>query len=234
LQYGWLPGEEAKLYSHSPEMRIRYGTYVEDGALMSFSVNTGWSFLTKSQWQGSLDLVYNIDNLKDSLEFREDEVYVYQGEYNYVGFRGNFGTPGNKPFFILMKTDGGQYYDGTRISINLQPTWNISKHFELGGIYNFDRLNFKVRDQKLLNHIIGIKAIYMVNTRLSFNTYIQYNTAVNSILTNLRLRYNPKEGNDLFLVFNEGRNTDLYREVPNLPVYYSRSVQIKYTYTFNL
>ncbi len=234
IEYGWLPGEDALLYSHAPQLRIRYGTYVEDGALMSFSVTSGWSFLTKSQWQGSLDIIYNIDNLKDSLEFREDEVYVYPGEYTHTGFRGNFGTPGNKPFFILMKTDGGQYYDGTRISINLQPTWNISKHFELGGIYNFDRLNFKVRNQKLLNHIIGIKAIYMVNTRLSFNTYIQYNTAVNTILTNLRLRYNPKEGNDLFLVFNEGRNTNLYREIPNLPVYSARSVQIKYTYTFNL
>jgi len=234
VQYGWLPGEEALLYSHSPELRIRYGTYVEDGSLMSFSVNSGWSFLTKSQWQGSLDLTYNIDNLKDSLEFREDEVYVYQGEYRYVGFRGNFGTPGNKPFFIIMQTDGGQYYDGTRISINLQPTWNISRHFELGGIYNFDRLNFKGRNQKLLNHILGIKAIYMVDTRLSFNAYVQYNTAVNSILTNFRLRYNPKEGNDLFLVFNEGRNTNLSSEIPRLPVYSSRSVQIKYTYTFSL
>ena len=234
LQYGWLPGEEAILYSHSPEIRVRYGTYVEDGSLMSFSVNSGWSFLTKSQWQGSMDIVYSIDNLKDSLEFKEEEVYVYPGEYEYIGFRGNFTTPAAKPFFIIMETQGGQYYDGTRISINLQPTWNVSRHFEFGGIYNFDRLRFSVRDQKLLNHIVGIKAIYMVDTRLSFNAYVQYNTAVNSILTNLRLRYNPKEGNDLFLVFNEGRNTNLYREVPNLPVYSSRSVQIKYTYTFNL
>jgi len=234
IKYGWIPGEDALLYSHSPDIRIRYGTYVEDGSLMSFSVYSGWSFITKSQWQGTMYLVYSIDNLKDSLEFKEDEVYVVPGEYTYVGFRGNFGTPANKPFFILMKTEGGQYYDGNRISINLQPTWNISRHFEFGGIYNFDRLNFKARGQKMTNHIIGIKSIYMVDTHLSFNVYIQYNTAINSILTNLRLRYNPKEGNDLFLVFNEGRNTNLTSEIPNLPVYSARSVQIKYTYTFSL
>jgi len=70
----------------------------------------------------------------------------------------------------------------------------------------------------MTNHIIGIKAIYMVDTRISFNTYIQYNTAVNGMMTNLRLRYNPKEGNDFFLVFNEGRNTHLTRESPYLPV----------------
>jgi len=234
IQYGWLPGEDALLYSHSPEIRVRYGTYVEDGSLMSFSINSGWSFLTKSQWQGSIDLVYSIDNLKDSLEFKEDEVFVVPGEYRYVGVRGNFGTPGNKPFFILLETEAGQFFDGTRISVNLQPTWNVSRHFELGGIYNFDRLNFTGREQILANHIVGIKAIYMLDTRLSFNAYIQYNTAVNSILTNIRMRYNPKEGNDLFLVFNEGRNTNLYSEVPNLPVYSSRSIQLKYTYTFSL
>ena len=60
------------------------------------------------------------------------------------------------------------------------------------------------------------------------------NTAGHAIVSNLRLRYNPKEGNDFYVVFNEGRNTSLTREVPNLPVYSSRAVMVKYTYTFNL
>jgi hypothetical protein len=57
---------------------------------------------------------------------------------------------------------------------------------------------------------------------------------VDEIVSNFRIRYNPREGNDLFLVFNEGRNTDLTRETPQLPVYNVRTVMIKYTYTFNL
>ncbi|HSN50106.1 MAG TPA: hypothetical protein VLR52_02665, partial [Bacteroidales bacterium] len=90
------------------------------------------------------------------------------------------------------------------------------------------------RDVSMTNHIIGLKALYMLNTRFSVNAYIQYNTSFHGIITNLRIRYNPKEGNDLYLVFNEDRNTDLYRELPNLPVYSSRAVMLKYTYTFNL
>jgi hypothetical protein len=74
----------------------------------------------------------------------------------------------------------------------------------------------------------------MLDTKLSVSAYIQYNTAVKDVLTNLRLRYNPKEGNDLYLVFNEGRNTNLERETPYLPVYSTRSVLLKYTYTFSL
>jgi hypothetical protein len=134
----------------------------------------------------------------------------------------------------MLRTDAGQYFGGTRFSINAQPTCNISKHLEIGATYNFDRLEFRTKNQKLLNHIAGIKAIYMFDTRISFNAYIQYNTAVHEIITNLRLRYNPKEGNDFYIVLNEGRNTSLDREVPRLPVYSTRSVFLKYTYTFNL
>jgi|WetSurMetagenome_2_1015567.scaffolds.fasta_scaffold01538_5 hypothetical protein len=234
IKYGWLPGENSALYSHSPEIRCMYMTYIDDGSLMSFNYSAGWTFMTKSQWQGNLSLLYNIENLKDSLEIIEDEVFISQGNYEFVNFMGTVSTPANKPFFIIFSTEAGQYFDGTRFSMNIQPTWNISRHLELGAIYNFDKLNFSARDEKMTNHIVGIKAIYMLDTRLSINTYIQYNTAVNGILTNLRLRYNPKEGNDFYLVLNEGRNTDLRREVPNLPVYSTRSLLLKYTYTFNL
>jgi len=234
IKYGWLPGESAALYSHSPELRCMYMTYVDDGSLMSLYNNVGWSFLTKSQWQGNLSIGFNIENLRDSLEILEDDVFISPAEYKFVNFMGTVATPMTKAFFIMLMTEAGQYFDGTRISINMQPTWNISRHIEIGVTYNFDRLRFPTRYQELTNHIIGIKSIYMLDTRLSINAFIQYNTAVHGILTNLRLRFNPKEGNDFYLVFNEGRNTQLTREIPSLPVYSSRSVLLKYTYTFRL
>jgi len=116
----------------------------------------------------------------------------------------------------------------------MEPTWNVSKHLELGAVASFDWLKFKERDLYPTNQILGTKIVLMINTTLSFSSYIQYNTSVNEVMTNLRFRYNPKEGNDLYIVFNEGRNTDLDREMPRLPVYSVRSLLLKYTYTFSL
>ena len=234
LGYGWISGESSKLYSHSLETRSMYRTYIEDGSFMSFTNFSGWEFQTKSQWQGNINLVYSSDNLKDSLEISPDELYIEPGRYNYISLRGNVSTPMSSPFYIMFMTEMGQYFDGTRLSFRLQPTWNISKHLEFGGTYNFDHVKISKRDVSMTNHIIGIKALYMLNTRFSVNAFIQYNTSFHGIITNLRIRYNPKEGNDLYLVFNEDRNTDLYRELPSLPVYSSRAVMLKYTYTFNL
>jgi hypothetical protein len=233
IKYGWIPGERAKLYSHSLELRCLYVTYAIDGSIMSFDFNPSWSFLTKNQWQGNLNLNYKTENLKESLEIIENELYIDPAKYHFVSFMGTFSTPITRPFFILLKTDLGQYFDGSRVSLNMQPTWNISKHLELGAIYNIDRLKFKERELEMTNHIVGIKATYMRDTRFSINAYIQYNTAVHGIITNIRLRYNPKEGNDFYFVINEGRNTSLDREVPHLPVYNTRSVLLKYTYTFS-
>ena len=232
--YGWLPGEKSKLYSHNFENRLRYLTYLDDGSLMTLSNTFGWHFQSKGQWQGSLNIVYNNENLKDSLELLENEVYIPAGSYEFLNFMGMVATPGSNPFFLMLMTETGQYFDGWRFSIRLQPTWNISKHFELGGTYGFDHVDFPDRDVRMTNHIIGLKALYMLNTKLSVNAFIQYNTAENAVVSNLRLRYNPKEGNDFYIVFNEGRNTNLTREVPNLPLYDSRAVMVKYTYTFNL
>jgi hypothetical protein len=234
LLYGWIPGENSKLYSHSIGLRTRYTLYLIDGTLMTFSNNVSWEFMTKNQWQGHISVGINNENLKDSLILVENEYYVLPGKYKYVNVMGMLSTPGSEPFFMILTTDDGQFFDGRRISTNLQPTWNISKHFELGGTYGFDHVNFSGRNMIMTNHILGIKALYMLNTKLSVNTFIQYNTAEHVIVSNLRLRYNPREGNDLYIVFNEGRNTNLTREVPDLPVYSSRAVMVKYTYTFNL
>jgi len=234
LSYGWLPGEKSKLYSHSPQTRMFYSTYIDDGSFMGFTSFSGWSFVTKNQLMADINVVYNAENLRDSLEISPGEVYIPPGKFKYANLWIMFVTPMSKPFYVSSMIQTGQYYDGLRFSIQLEPTWNISKHFELGGIYNFDHVNFSKRDVIWTNHILGIKALYMLNTKLSVNAFIQYNKSVHEIITNLRIRYNPKEGNDLYIVFNEGRNTDLTRFEPNLPVYYSRAVMVKYTYTFNL
>jgi hypothetical protein len=234
ILYGWIPGESSKLYSHNIELRTRYSEYLVDGSMMTYSSNLNWEFVTKNQWQGMASVVYNRENLKDSLILVEDEAYVLPGEYEFVNFMGMVSTPGSRPFFVMLSTEGGQYYDGWRVSLHLQPTWNISKHFELGGTYGIDHVKFADRKMVMTNHILGVKALYMLNTKLSVNAFIQYNTAEHAIVSNLRLRYNPKEGNDFYLVFNEGRNTSLTRKEPNLPVYSSLAVMVKYTYTFSL
>jgi len=63
---------------------------------------------------------------------------------------------------------------------------------------------------------------------------VEYSNIMHGLVTNIRLRFNPKEGNDLYLVFNQGRNIELNRVSPELNPIANRGILIKYTYTFIL
>lgn len=233
LKYGWLPGAGSILYRHSPEFEIRYFTYADDGALMTFRTKGAWVFQTKNKWKGELSAEYGRENLRDTLSLVQDEVYVPPSQYDNIAYTIDITSPDSRSFYLNLLSESGPYFDGNRFSIRLQPTWNVSRQLEIGATYSYDYVNFSERGQLLSNHIVGLKALFMLDTRFSVNAFIQYNTSENIILTNLRLRYNPKEGNDIYLVINEGRNSDLSGEDPPLPVYNSRSILLKYTYTFN-
>ena len=106
-------------------------------------------------------------------------------------------------------------------------------HLELSGFYQINRLVLEGRDRALLGHVGRLKSLVMLNVNLSISTFLQYNSITDRIITNVRLRYNPREGNDFYLVYDEGYNTDRYREDPFLPVTRNRAVMVKYTYTLN-
>jgi hypothetical protein len=63
---------------------------------------------------------------------------------------------------------------------------------------------------------------------------VQYNGASGAVIANLRFRYNPREGNDLYIVYNDALNTDRFSEIPTLPYTDSRTILLKYSYTFNV
>jgi hypothetical protein len=51
---------------------------------------------------------------------------------------------------------------------------------------------------------------------------------------NLRFRYNPSEGTDLFLVWNESLTSDRYALTPRPPLSQARTILVKYARTFTL
>jgi hypothetical protein len=105
---------------------------------------------------------------------------------------------------------------------------------QLGLEYEHNFLSFNKRNQSFNGGVAGFKALVMFTTTTSISTFIQYNSAEKAVITNFRFRYNPREGNDFYIVFNEGRNTYRNIENPRLPLFNNRSVLLKYTYTFTL
>ncbi len=233
LQYGWLPGENSKLYSHNIDASVMNFYRVEDGTLESARFGPGWNFNTKNMMQGRIMLEYNREDVDEEFEFSDDAT-VPVGKYEFFSARGFIMTPMSRSFYTLGQFSLGQFYDGTRISFTLTPTWNINSSIALSGMYEINRLNFKKRNQDYFGHIGQLKLLYMFSTKLSASAFVQYNSEIDAIISNFRLRYNPREGNDFYIVYNEGTNTLLDQEEPVKPRASSRTILLKYTYTFSL
>ena len=62
--------------------------------------------------------------------------------------------------------------------------------------------------------------------------FVQYNSAADVVIGNFRFRYNPRDGSDLYLVINDGYNTDRTGSDLLLPINTGRTVLAKYTRTF--
>jgi len=233
LQWGWLPGENSALFMHKVFVSTMQFKSVIDGQLESLDVGPGYSFQTKSMLSGNFSLKYMIEDVREKFEL-SDDTDIPLGRYEYYGFEGMVMTPMTKKFYAIINTDIGEFYDGNRISVSVMPTWNLSSSFELSGMYQYNKLNFDLRNQFYTSHIGRLKVLYMLSTKFSTSAFIQYNSAIDAVIANFRLRYNPREGNDFYIVYNEGVNTMLERQIPYMPRMSSRTIMLKYTYTFNL
>ncbi len=231
VQYGWFPGKESKLQNH--QVFIEGITFIHnmDGKIESSDIGPGWAFETRAGSTGSISFRQFKETVTESFSF-SDDVDVPIGKYTFYGIVGSFNSPRGDLYKFSTTINAGSFYDGRRFTINLKPQANLSKHFQLEGMYEFNAVEFPDRTQKFMGHIGRLKISAFLNSKLSLVSLAQYNSAIDKIITNIRFRYNPREGHDLYIVYDEGLNTYRDREIPELPLSGIRTIMVKYSYTF--
>lgn len=233
LWLGWLPGENSLLFSHILMFNGSIFIRNSDGGVESLEVGPGWIFNTKTGYSGEIASTLYYEDILETFSL-SDQAEVPRGKYTFFGLTAEFSTPQGKSLFTSVTLDTGAFYDGRRISFGLSPNWSLFSGLELSGDYQFNRVTFSSRRQSFTAHIARLRALFMLNTKFSASVFLQYNSAAHIVIGNIRLRYNPREGIDLYIVYNEAWNTHRTREIPHLPLIGSRAIMVKYSYTFHL
>jgi len=233
LQYGWMPGEASKLFSYRAMISARRYARVSDGQLESMEIAPGTFIMTKAGWGTFVELKYMKEGVEEDFELSDDAM-VPAGEYDFVALEARIFTPSSKKLGARMDFETGGFFDGNIISVGVSPVFNLSASLQLSGTYEFNDIHFPDRDQSMQSHIARGSVLYMFSTKLSANAFIQFNTANDAFVGNFRLRYNPREGNDFYLVFNDYQGFMASDNYPIPPSYYNRALLLKYTHTFRL
>lgn len=241
LSYGWFPEEASAL------RRIRANVYPSvvmrnerlsdpeagvdliESVFVGTPVNIqfkrgGWVFLgTQTRYE----------SLEDSLTFANDAA-VPPGGYTFTQADIGLSTGNNERLRSEFFAGAGRFYDGWTALFGVTPTWVLSRHLELSAEYHFDAVRFPDRDTGFSSHIIRFRAKGALDTRLSLSTFVQYSHLSGQVGANVRFRYNLREGNDLWLVYNEGVNTVRTRDGLAVPRLGGRALLLKYTHTFKI
>lgn len=229
--YGWFASDRSKILSVRPEVLFTQFLRSSDGSLETQIMWHSWSLEMKSGDSHTFQLEARKDDLTEPAEFPED-TEIPAGRYTFYNFNWDYMMRFGRLWRINASTEFGQFYDGSNIQIEVEPTWNLSRYLEFGGTYQFNRVRFPDRDQGFFVHLARVQSQISFSTAASVSAFLQYSTAADVVSANVRFRYNFREGNDFWLVYNEGRNTDRLQGDPILPSIDSRTLFLKYTYTF--
>lgn len=233
IQYGWIPGKESKLLNHGVYLEGFAYLQNSDRSIESAEIGPGWRFDTKGGATGTFSFKRHLEDVKEEFSF-SDDAKVPAGRYAYYEFEGTYDTPRAAKLRLSSTMNAGTFYDGNRFSLSVNPIWNVSQHIYLDYFHLINRLSFADRGQEFVGHVVRLRARFMPTIKHTFSAFVQYNSANDLILTNVRYRYNPREGNDFYVVYDEGFNTDRQREIPFLPLTRNRTIMVKYSYMFNV
>ncbi|MCE5251128.1 carbohydrate binding family 9 domain-containing protein, partial [bacterium] len=186
LRYGWNPGKQSRIFQHQVYEDFYLHKRNDDDSIEYFYARAGWVLQTRSGSNGHICGTYNYETVSGELAFSDDAV-VPEGTYEFYGVSGNFSTPGGRLFTLSTEIDAGQFYDGSRISMETSLSRSISSHLEVGGSYEYNHVRFPERSQRFISHIGQFRGLIMVNTSLSLTAFVQYNSAQDIVISNLRL-----------------------------------------------
>lgn len=230
IGWGWLPGSASRLQSHRVGLENAIFWRNEDGAVESVEVGPSWEATWKSGW--AFDAAWTTAYEDLIVGFAVDQAEIPAGRYWFHGVEANLEAPGTRKLWGQAAVTVGSFFGGMRMSTVLAPIWNMNRVFEFQAEYELNRLRFDDPIEDVTAHIGRLRGQATFNTEWALSAFVQYSSAIDAVITNLRLRFNPREGNDLYVVYNEVINTERDEARPRLPFTSGRTVVAKYTYTF--
>jgi len=233
LAYGGRPPPGARLVTYGFTLEGRVLRRNVDQVIETVEVEPA---ITQETWglhQITLSLPISYENLDRPFDLPE-ATSVPEGRYGFVAARLQYAAPQSARLRTSATVQSGQFFDGHRTSLSLGPVWDPSAHLNLSASYQLDYVNFAERRQDFTTHVGRFRAQVMVSTTTSVLGFVQYSSADRAVVANVRFRYNPREGNDLYLVWNENLVTDRTLFDPVRPLSDARTIVVKYSHTLHL
>ena len=217
-------------YVRRPDMRKTF-------ALGRFSPRPRDSRLVRKYfWSGSVDHIENTDGRLETREREGEFAIEFQNADRFAVTYTNSYEFLPQPFRIapgVVLPVGGYDFDNARVSFNRSVQQQVSGNafVEYGTFYNGHKTAAGVASGRVslharvsvepsysLNrvslvqgdfttHLAGTRVTYTPTALMFVSAFVQYNSSTHAVSSNVRLRWEYRPGSELFVVYNEERDT---------------------------
>ncbi len=233
LGYGWSPGDDASVLRYGVGLTTSAFRRNQDSTLETGSIEPSAIVETRSGHQVMGIARYRHEDLAQAFAL-PGGVEVPEGRYRFSEGVLQYTAPPGDLVQATVRLEGGEFFDGRRTSLQLSPSWTPNRHLGLSASYRLDRVLFGEREDRFTAHVGRLRTEVMLSTEVSAVAFVQYNSTLDLVVANVRFRYNPREGDDLYIVWNEGMNANRFDYDPVRPRTDQRTLLVKYSRTLSL
>jgi hypothetical protein len=188
--------------------------YIADGGGRLESRDRDAEFALEFQNADRLSVKYT-----NTFEYLPESSYIGQallpiGAYRFDTVRLQYNMGQQRTLSANVSAEFGTFYNGRKVTLNAQRgRISVSNQLSFEPVYSINRVTLVEGD--FTQHLAGTRITFTTTPLMFLSALVQYNSTINAVSTNARFRWEYQPGSELFVVYNEERNT-LMRSFPGL------------------
>ena len=127
------------------------------------------------------------------------------GDYEYTRYTASINSGSNRKIGITGNTNWGEFWSGhntgVTAALDIRPNYHINLDL------NYSRNHVTLPNGTFTTGLIGARLLYGFSPRAFFNAFLQYNADTHQVSSNLRFNFTHHPLSDLYLVYNDRRDT---------------------------
>ena len=151
---------------------------------------------------------------------------VAPGRYQFDRYGMVLNLPAFRTWAATLRLDDGEFFDGDRRDTSVRVRYRPNAHLAMDMSYRVSRI--ELPDSRFATRVLGLRADIAFNVAWAWINFIQYDNVSGRLGINSRLRWIPKQGQELFLVLNH----DFLDQGDRSFRSEFREAAVKFSYTF--
>ena len=133
-------------------------------------------------------------------------ITVPVGGYDFAGLHAGFNLGQQRTVSGNFSAEYGSFYSGHKWAIGAsRGRVKITSRFSAEPSFSINRVD--LAEGSFTAQLVGSRVTYTMTPLMFASALVQYNSASHAVMANVRLRWEYRPGSELFVVFNEERDT---------------------------